>query len=390
VDSIDYRTAALGTLRFGPPAHFIVVPGLELNDVTGTKQSLPRRTVIAIASGGGRAWWNGWGPSLGAVEPRRWPIRSEVVERVPGAALALDFDAGAGHLAADASDNRSHAAFGGLWAADLGEPGWVPGVSGAALRFDGEHHFLEVADAPNLDLQGSMTVEAWIRRANADEKATVLCKGLPGGRNYQVRVTPGGGLQFLWETHDGGKNHGAEARNAIQDTLWHHLACVYDRIGRESRIYVDGKLQGAAPDSGTATVNDLPLYIGVRQGEKSPKEWFAGSIDQVRLTADCRYGAEFTPASRFEASGPAGVFLDWTPAQAPGAETLEFDVFRAVAGSAPVQLNASPLHDPYFFDGSPPAGQLRYSVRCRGSGWPSPEPLELNWPPAPTPHIVTR
>src|SRR5439155_7331408 len=113
---IAYRTSPLGQLSFGRARPFIVVPGLDLNDVTGTKQPLPRGSVIAIADGGGMAWWDGWGspPRGGKMRSAgSCQIAAHAVPACDEAALALAFDEGSGHVTSDGSGHASRAVLGG-------------------------------------------------------------------------------------------------------------------------------------------------------------------------------------------------------------------------------------------------------------------------------------
>jgi hypothetical protein len=381
---IDYRTSRLGDIHFGEPRMLISVPGLDLNDPAGMKQPLPKGSVIAIADGGGMAWWNGWGApsykSKAALQegPSLAAHPTFVCET---AALALAFDEGGGSVAADASPHGARAVLGGPWADDLSEPAWTHGVSGSALRFDGSTDFAVLEPAPQLDVSGSMTVETWFRRARTGVREALLCKGTAGFRNYMLVVQKKDYLEFRWELPDG-KDRGAGGKVTIADTLWHHVAGVYDQAQHQSRIYVDGKLDGAEPDSGTAVVNLDPLIIGMRLVGKGPREWFAGDIDQVRITPGVRYTADFEPARTFETQDSARLFLDWTPRYEARLETAAYDVFRSVGSGPRVRLNVATLEDATFFDPQPPAGKLRYEIQRHGGGELSRLRLTVVWPPA--------
>jgi hypothetical protein len=181
---ISYRTSPLGALQFGAAMPFIAVPGVELNDITATKQSLPRGNLVAVADGDHIAWWNGWGAHSG---PRvSWELTERVVWPLADAALGLDFDEGSGHEVVDDSPHALRGQLGGPWADDMCEPHWTRGVCGTGLEFDGVRDFVRVAAAPQLDLPGSLTLEAWVRRHSHDTKDVVLSKGIAGSRNYQV------------------------------------------------------------------------------------------------------------------------------------------------------------------------------------------------------------
>jgi hypothetical protein len=50
-------------------------------------------------------------------------------------------------------------------AGDNAEPLWTQVFNGAYLTFDGSNDNASVADAPDLRIAGSYTIEAWVRRA---------------------------------------------------------------------------------------------------------------------------------------------------------------------------------------------------------------------------------
>jgi len=366
LETIDYCTAHIGGLDFGDPAHLIAVPAVNLNNVSGMKRSLPHGTMIAVAQGAGTAWWAGWGNP----EPQRnanWALHVHAVVPCQKTALALAFDEGDGNDAADASRYENHAILGGPWADDLGEPAWTEGVSGPALQFDGYYTFVKVPDAPQLDLAGSMTIELWCRRARPGLKEVLLSKGFPGERNYQIRLLPEGQVEFCWETSDG-LNHGTTSAPALNDTLWHHVACEYDREKGENRIYVDGTLNHAAPDSGAAVVNDKPLYIGLRVKPQGEDDWFKGAIDQVRITDGVRYVSDFDPPKSFEAEAPPVAFLAWTHRPSDWEDPSEYDILEEDEGGKLRQINTMPVSGTCYYDPHPHTGTLHYEIHRHDDG----------------------
>lgn len=116
LEIITSREAPLGSLDFGEAVPFLSLLGedVRLTDVTGTKQSLPAGTLVAVAHARKRAWWNGWGVgvSAGVSRSSNWDLKISIAARTAGAALALPFDAGQGHEAADVSSSANQATLG--------------------------------------------------------------------------------------------------------------------------------------------------------------------------------------------------------------------------------------------------------------------------------------
>jgi hypothetical protein len=70
---ISYRVSSMESLVFGEPTTLISSAISDVDDVSGTKQLLPAGNLIAIARGGGKTWWNGFGDPSGAVLPSASP-----------------------------------------------------------------------------------------------------------------------------------------------------------------------------------------------------------------------------------------------------------------------------------------------------------------------------
>lgn len=178
-------------------------------------------------------------------------------------------DEGAGSTAGDAGPNGS--------ALTLSEgTTWTSGVSGSALRFDGEGQHAET-DGPVLDTTGSYSVSAWV---SLDE--------LPG--NYATAVSQDGRRQaspFYLQYGRGAfafSTPGEQrARLAItpETGRWYHLVGVRDGASNEIRLYVDGKPASTA----TAGPNHLgsgPLAVGRAQWNGTDTDFWNGGVDEVR------------------------------------------------------------------------------------------------------------
>jgi len=393
LEIIESRTAPLGTLDFGAPEPFIVLLGedVRLTDVTGTKQSLPASTLVAVAHEAGRAWWNGWGDGIspGRSRTTHAALQVERVASTPDAFLALSFDDGRGSVTADASPEHQRATLGGPWGDDMSEPEWVPGVSGSALRFDGVRQFVMVEDQPSLTPAGSFTVEAWVRLFRQWENSVILCKGAPGERTYQLRLDSNNRVSFLRDVDGDDSKHRVRSKATVEDSLWHHVACVVDLERQESRIYLDGVRIAASPDSGSTTQTASPLFVGAREYKDRLREWWSGDIDQLRLSDGARYDADFVPPERFQEEG-AVVLLSWAPRITDPASPRTYEVLRRQGETAFESLASGPITTAQLVD-LPQRGHVTYRVRPIGSAWPAPADQMIDWlpstaPPVPAPH----
>jgi len=289
------------------------------------------------------------------------------------AILDLPFNASSGQTAADASDNANHARLGSTTGADANDPAWIAGSAGGALQFDGANDYLEVADAASLDLLGSFTFEAWVRR-DASRGGCIVSKG---DGQHTIRIVAGttGTVTFRWETTGGSKRE-TSASSAITAGSWHHLACVYDQSAGKLRIFVNGVLKKSSSASGVPVANALPLYIGARRSGSSLKEYFGGALDGVRLAHGAAYTTNFVPAAMTvpivaatalpgDEVAASRVALAWrAPASIPAAAT--YNVWRAVNGAAATLLASNSTAITYT-DPAAPAGSICYHVTAVGS-----------------------
>jgi len=154
------------------------------------------------------------------------------------------------------------------------------GKVGKALEFTGGA-FVDIADAPDLNLSDAMTLAAWVFPARVGSMRLVD-KGPAGGADA-----------YLLDTHP--ENHvraiirptTAGTQETLPEGRWTHVAVTF---GQGSlRIYVDGRVAAESANlRGKITPTDLSLRLGAdSQGQSR----FVGRMDDVRiyrkaLTAD--------------------------------------------------------------------------------------------------------
>ena len=180
------------------------------------------------------------------------------------------FDEGSGTTANDSSGNENHGAF-------KGDPQWVNGKFGKALKFDGSSDYLAVPDSDSLDINGDqLSIVAWINgeswslakhivRKIADEAASPI---------YVFRVQPDQ-VRAILSTSAG--NTTIQGATVLPTNEWIHVALAYD--GGEARIYVNGELDASSNVSGEITQSNNELRIGLGD----PAGYFHGTIDDVRI-----------------------------------------------------------------------------------------------------------
>lgn len=160
----------------------------------------------------------------------------------------------------------------------------------AWLDLDGESGCAKVPSQAGSPPPGPLTVEAWIWPTNTRGQRAVVAKS--ENSEYFLSVSSG---RPTFGLHLGTGYVTVRAPGPpVASGEWAHLAGVFD--GSAVRLFVNGQPVGASPASGDRSTNSLPAYIGAepnRRGE--PNDFFAGRIDEVRVSTVARYSEPFSP-----------------------------------------------------------------------------------------------
>jgi hypothetical protein len=328
-----YRVAAVDPLGEGPSSDTVqaVVPSL----VPTPQVSAPRDVTLEIV-----------------------PVQTTDI-------AAYAFDEAQGAVTQDVSGHGHDAVLGDLPASETFDPIWTTGIAGSALQFDGANDRCRVEPTPALQIPGSFTLEAWVQRGTPGTRDGIVNKGLTNARNYGLRLSATGTVEFLWST-TGGASRGATTALTIVDANWHHIAAVWDQQAGQSRVYVDGVLAASTNETGTPFVSNEPMYIGCMSLTGVPEHFFAGKIDQVRITAAALYAANFTPAQTFPATPANHTRLRWSAPETGVA--AGYHVYRSSGAAAEERLTTAPITALEYLDTAPPAGNACYRVAAVDAG----------------------
>ncbi|MFE1234694.1 LamG-like jellyroll fold domain-containing protein [Streptomyces sp. NPDC058745] len=152
---------------------------------------------------------------------------------------------------------------------------WTPGVSGSALKFDGQGQYAQT-DGPVLDTTTSYSVSAWATLdALPGNYATVVSQD--GRRQENPFYLQYGQGAFAFSTPGGNR---ARFVTTPETGRWYHLVGVRDAASNEIRLYVDGALVATAA-SGPADVSTGPLSVGRAKWGGGNVDFWRGSVDQV-------------------------------------------------------------------------------------------------------------
>jgi hypothetical protein len=173
------------------------------------------------------------------------------------------------------------------------------------LQFDGRNDRIEVAsqDLPLPD--GPFTVEFQMRADAFAARQGVVNKTENSEWGFFLNQ---GTPEFMVYLEGKGYVTASGPKSMLKAGQWHFIAGVFD--GQHVRLYVDGVLCGTANGSGKRRTNALPLLIGADvDGRGRATSWFAGSLDELRISTVSRYAGErYAPMTRLEAD-PATLLL---------------------------------------------------------------------------------
>ncbi|MFD3627543.1 LamG-like jellyroll fold domain-containing protein [Streptomyces sp. NPDC058698] len=172
--------------------------------------------------------------------------------------------------------------------------GWTDGVSGSALKFDGQGQYART-DGPVLDTTGSYTVSAWVSLDSVPGNyATAVSQdGLRQANPFYLQYGQGA---FAFSTPGGQR---ARLETTPETGRWYHLVGVRDDTTGEITLYVDGE-RAATVDGGPNYVAAGPLTVGRALWNGENTDFWDGAVDEVHaydkaLTAEevsALYGAE--------------------------------------------------------------------------------------------------
>jgi len=226
-------------------------------------------TVVPALERGATYYWR-----VDEVQPDGSVVTGDIWTFSPGGLVGFwKLDEGSASTAADSSGNNLHGII-------TGNPTWVDGHAGKALKFDGDGDYVDLGNDSRFNLTRQITVAAWVKVDKFDcEWQAIINKG-DGSWRLQRNGTKGS-IEFACT---GAFVPGAQVGSlfgmaGVDDGRWHHIAGTYD--GSMICLYVDGEHDVGSDADGAIEVNDYNLFIGANA--EKPDRNFNGSIDDVRI-----------------------------------------------------------------------------------------------------------
>ena len=183
------------------------------------------------------------------------------------------------------------------------------GRVGQAFNLDGVDDYVNVPNAPNLDVGTSVdfSVEGWLKLNGAQPNfAGILAKmedGTVGHKGFQLILVDNKlAAEFYNAFGFVGSGNGLIGTTDLADDRWHHVALAVTRSSANAKLYVDGAVEADVnhPAVSGGLSNGFSLKIGA---ERTLKAFFKGSLDELTFYARTLGSSEI---QGIVAAGPAG------------------------------------------------------------------------------------
>jgi hypothetical protein len=186
-----------------------------------------------------------------------------------GSSSCWKFNEGGGETAFDS--------LGGRHAKVCGNPVWVTGSFGKALKLDGEGDYLEVGQIPGLSVEQTKIIWIYIKSITS-EGAYLIDEGGDGNNNWLELYDPNGeGNPRIRAGFDSFNYLDSKAR--IRPGCWYHIAVV-TRASGSLAIYINGLLDNSATEM---SAGNRPQAIVIGADAATKTGCFNGMIDDVAI-----------------------------------------------------------------------------------------------------------
>lgn len=181
-----------------------------------------------------------------------------------------------------------------------------------ALYFDGQSNKIGVLDSPELNPDGVLTLEAWMKADSWSGSIWGSCiiskQGTNPDKGYGLTVGENGRIEFNHSIDEGWK-----AVNTIPIlglNSWYHIAAVYD--GSTMKLYVNGIMQAMIEVQGTPTLGN-GVVMNFAENPTWNGRFFHGTLDEIRIWDVARSETEIQQNMTVELTGSEPGLVGYWP-----------------------------------------------------------------------------
>lgn len=201
-------------------------------------------------------------------------------------------------------------------------------VTDRGLSLDGKGGYA-ATDGPVLETRSAYTVSAWVRLKDTTPNSIVLSQDGSQYSPFILSYDRGLGTWFFGikqqDADTGTAYYGVRDLHPAQTGVWTYLVGTYDPAKTESKLYVNGVLQGTGHSTGSWSAAG-GLQIGRYKWAGTYQYNFPGTVDEVAVWQRALTAREVADQARLTTSdGFAGAELvaDWNPAGASGSALVD-------------------------------------------------------------------
>jgi len=186
-----------------------------------------------------------------------------------------DFDDGSPvQTPQDQSGNGNHGIRGPTLGVDTEDPAWTSGYKGGALYYDGLD-YVNHTNGPSLNLQASMTIQAWIRTTDTNGPIFQKNNHLSPFIGYSFKLDAG--RLAYWSNGNGFWRY---STGTVNDGEWHHVAVSATHSGT-GYFYIDGVADPTTfGHNGPGDNGAVTAHTGIRPGGTVG---YTGTLDELMV-----------------------------------------------------------------------------------------------------------
>ena len=217
------------------------------------------------------------------------------------------------------------------------------GINSKCVTLDGNSDYVETADTATLDVTGTITLAAWVKRNSGDttgERGIISKGGVYNLICYdngkaRVEIDIGGGIRAL------------RSDNVVVTTgTWFHVAGTYD--GSDMHLYINGVEVAPSPDpyTGAIATNNDSVRVGIHSGG-----YWHGEIDRAFIFNVAKSKSDILAEydafqATFEQEGFRFRADDGNESGATWLATQDTDITRALETNTRIRLLVNVTLDP--------------------------------------------